>query len=121
MGVDTYIFDTVSKECFYFDRNYNWFTYLESVEEIQDRASESDETKTLTAEEVIKVCGANIDYWNNETNETYRAKWNWHILIFVADRPNGKFFFRNDHQSPPSWDYLEQYLGTGGYKEVWYE
>lgn len=103
MGVDTYIFDEHSKECFYFDRNYNWFTFEDDDERAYDVMSRASLKQHVTSAEVARVCDINIAFWSKDDVDKHRVYWNECIKRFVTERPLGSFFFVNDHQSPPSW------------------
>jgi hypothetical protein len=123
MGVDTYIFDERSKACFYFDRNYNFFCASDDdrARGIQTRAHDPDER--LTAEEVAYACDANVAYWTDggmtsgDDEARHRVWWNERIKQFAQERPEGSFFFVNDHQDPSS----HAVLRAGGYEKVEYK
>lgn len=125
MGVDTYIFDEFSKECLYFDRNYNFFAFADVENDaVYDKVMYHmdcgrDHSIRFTAGEIGHCCDVNIEYWKKSAPDRInRVGWNEAIKKFVNERPSGLFFFRNDHQEPPSWDIRDGRTGGPIYQEI---
>jgi hypothetical protein len=116
MGVDTYIFDEVSKECFYFDRNYNWFTFEPDNKRAYDVMNRASLKEHVTSEDVILVCDINIEFWSKDGCDKHRVYWNERIKEFASERPDGSFFFVNDHMEPDSHSFTKKYGGE--YTEI---
>jgi hypothetical protein len=120
MGVDSFIFDEVSKTCFYFDRKYNFILGSDDArhDDIVDRM-DGTERGRATSEEVMYACDSNIAYWKNEGDESdkHRIAWNESIKRFAQERPNGSFFTASDHDCPDSHDIRRR----DKYKEVCFE
>lgn len=128
MGVDTFIFDERSKECFYFDRNLNFFAHAVHPEydptygHVMNQGNfDRDENERFTSSDVAHCCDVNIEYWETGgEREHHRAEWNKSIKRFVTERPHGAFFFRNDHQDPSSHDIRKGRTGGPLYAEIEY-
>jgi len=114
MGVDSFIFDEVSKDCLYFDRKWNFFDYGSHDAKLQEVLDKMDATwskgKRATAEDVVYVCEANIRCDN-------RPGWNATILKFVLARSNGSFFSASDHD----YDYCHDIIDKDGYRIIGYD
>lgn len=123
MGVDSSIFDEVSKDCFYFDRRTNfllWPDVDERATEIRDRIY-TIASGRATSEEIVYLCDQNIKYFTEEPDlderDRGRAYWSECIKKFALARPNGSFFTASDHDNYLSWDIKD----NQGYRDVRYD
>jgi hypothetical protein len=123
MGVDSYIFDEVSKDCFYFDRRHNFILYGMMDDSHYDSVLDSIynmEHGRATSEEIVYMCDFNINYYKYspevDERDRRRAGWNENIKKFALARPDGSFFTQSDHDSPESWEVRDK----GNYREVRY-
>lgn len=122
MGVDGYIFDAVSKECFYFDRLTNLYSHLEHdtpERDVFDRMREKAAGHGdiyVSSDEVVMAMDLAIVGWGTD----YHGLWCQAVRHFALERPDGKFFVVTDHDEPPSWHYIDRNVpGAGGpYREV---
>jgi len=108
MGVDSYIFDEVSKECYYFDRKWNIFTAPTDPRALEILAKLDVDGSRATSEEVVYVCEHNIKFGEGKPG------WNASVLQFALARPNGRFFSRSDHDREWSGEVIEEQ----GYKVI---
>lgn len=123
MGVDSSIYDEVSKTAFYFDRRTNfllWPDVDERAEGIRNRIH-TIEAGRATAEEIAYLCDQNIKWFEEapdlEERERGKAWWSRQIKRFVLARPNGSFFTASDH------DYIDSFEidRAGPYRHVHFD
>jgi hypothetical protein len=125
MGVDAWIFDESSQECFYFDRLWNirgWESDVAEAEGLYGRLHGNElpgePRSTVSAREVLRLMEICI---RDSPNSAY---WCEKIKAFVEARPFGRFFVRSDHDSDYAPDLLyreediPKYGKTGTFREV---
>lgn len=102
MGTDSYIFESLSRECYYFDRKWNLFTMPDDNTALDILIALDVGGGNVTADEVAYVCALNINLGLG------KAGWNRAIQRFVEARPKGSFFSRSDHDFPDARDIIER-------------
>ena len=124
MGVDSFIFDEVSKDCLYFDRKIHFFTYgthdavLQEIFGKMDATYKKGQGLRATSDEVIYACQANLQNdLDGCHNEGHQDHWNTRILLFALKRPDGRFFSASDHD----YEYDHDIIEADGYRIVGYD
>ncbi len=107
MGVDAVIFDRKSKDCLYFDRLTNLYSYCDDNYGLLDSLQRKG--ASVPSAEVVR--GMNAALANLERADRSNS-WTKAIRDFAQQRPHGEFFVVSDHDDPPFYDFLVEYGGA---------
>ena len=116
MGVDSYMFDEVSKECCDFDRKWNIWHPIDDNDRHQILIDTINgfHTGRLSSEEIIEICDANIADMKITDEPINHIGWNETVKKFAQEHPSGSFFMASDHDSYEAYDIIQDF----GYKVI---
>jgi len=105
MGTDARIFDSTSRTCLYFDRLYNLnpdrygTRFDDRTREVMTGIFEDMCSGQLVrAVDVMELVLGNQAVAPNDERGSQWSYWNKCVERFVRERPDGRFFIRDEHQ-----------------------